>query len=228
MCIIVIADKVKPSKKFLERCEKENRHGGGIAWREDGKIHFKKNLKASEIYAITQRVELPFVIHFRIASVGAVTPELCQPFPMGGDLRLKGNTNKGVLFHNGTWRDWEAMLYKTFPHPLPGGTWNDSRAMAYITKLWGENPNWLMLPGKDNRICFFTPDNLFTFGTWVREDDLLLSHTMKRYVPAPPTQHGVWSSSPSNSAKTAVCDGQPEPDNADEIQRWINDARYNR
>ena len=83
------------------------------------------------VYSITEiPVELirEIVIHFRIASVGEVTPKLCHPFPVTAcaTTRFSGHA-RAVLFHNGTWGDWRETLRR-----MPG--------LAVLPTLDNEHP----------------------------------------------------------------------------------------
>lgn len=170
MCIIIVSAN-KPELSVLEAAERQNRDGGGIAWRENGKVRFMKGLTAKQIFEITQTKEPPFISHFRIGTIGPKTNEFTHPFPIGGGLELEGETD-GVLFHNGHWRDWDDKLFMSlnqYGKHFPEGEWSDSRAMAYLSKLWGVN--WLQLISANQKIAVLTSDSHQFFGEWEKHDE---------------------------------------------------------
>jgi len=82
MCIILICDKKLPSKSLLKKSAKVNPHGAGIAWVRDGFVYWKKGINTNEIIRMIEdkEVSLPFIVHYRIASVGDICDELTHPF----------------------------------------------------------------------------------------------------------------------------------------------------
>lgn len=85
-------------------CVTTNPHGGGIAWREEGSVYYRKIDSPEEIKRLAHRAKGEVVIHFRIASVGGVQPELRHPFPVTSQAGLMDHGRcKSVLFQNGTW-----------------------------------------------------------------------------------------------------------------------------
>lgn len=146
MCVIdLIPEGRYPSLKTLKAQEKENPHGGGIAWLEGDKVHFKKNIKAEEIHQILmQKRPRVCVIHFRIKSIGETIPELTHPFIVSHDspIEFEGVTDR-VLFHNGTWSDYDDVSARAFfsgkLEKIPDGPISDSRMMAVLVSYYGES-----------------------------------------------------------------------------------------
>ena len=60
MCVIVVAETSFPAYDDLKLFELANGDGAGVAWREDGIVHWRKNLKASEIEAQRGKSLRPF------------------------------------------------------------------------------------------------------------------------------------------------------------------------
>lgn len=158
MCVILSCETNRPTLQTLLDCELDNPHGAGIAWRQGGKIHFKKGLDAQEVHRISLKVQLPYVIHFRIATAGGMSPEMCHPFPIGGSVRMDGSTGSGVLFHNGHWSEWEdtflSALVSGRDRRLPTGDISDTRAMAVMLGWYGKNILNLI---KGQKFVYFTP-----------------------------------------------------------------------
>lgn len=143
MCVILATKKnFKPKLTTLQACERANPHGGGIAWIHGDRVCWAKDLSAEEVHEITRTQRGPFVIHFRIASVGKVCPELCHPFPVSGNAStaLSGSAPT-VLFQNGTWHDWEQCLRdasKALRADIPKGPLSDARAAAWMVAQFGK------------------------------------------------------------------------------------------
>ena len=72
MCVILVCPpKVRPAAATLYACHAANPHGAGVAWRENGKVRWLKNLGPGKL--MMKFKELPpgeVVVHFRWASVG--------------------------------------------------------------------------------------------------------------------------------------------------------------
>lgn len=166
MCVILVCDKARPTYDLLTQCENDNPHGGGIAWRSGGQIQFAKGLDAKEILSISNKVELPFVIHFRIATAGGMSPEMCHPFPIGGSVKMQGKA-PGVLFHNGHWTDWEDVFLHAVVagngRRIPTGDISDTRALAIMVGWYGQN---LLKLIKHQKFVFFDHNTLETYGYW--------------------------------------------------------------
>ena len=141
MCLILLAADKKPSQDILSKAWKTNSHGAGIAWVDEKtrEAHYVKGINSlDELSVYVNKTELPFVIHFRLASVGGISDELTQPFEVTptSDLNLTGKC-KNLLMHNGTEPDWKKCLIASgIRIPLNEGRivepMSDSRAIAMI------------------------------------------------------------------------------------------------
>jgi hypothetical protein len=172
MCVIMIAGKERPTVEMVERGWNHNKDGAGIAWRErndrgEVEVVFQKGvMELPEIQELCKNVPLPYVVHFRVASCGGVSPELTHPFIVSKDVRLElvGRTKGGVLFHNGHWGPWnekaiDAAIHSNTKVP-PGTKWSDSRAMAWMTYLYG--PGFMELLTSQKGVLM-TPANTQVF-----------------------------------------------------------------
>jgi len=177
MCVIAVCEKKIPPLDDLLLMEKANPDGGGLAWREKGKVLFEKGLTAQEIHQKIKRLPLPVVIHFRLGTSGGKCPELCHPFPIQEDvpLILKGEA-KAVLFHNGIWRDWKELCLKTVIYhkkKFPGGKMSDTRAMAWFCSVHGESVLTLI----DEKVVVFTPSQITLYGNgWTEKNGIIYSN----------------------------------------------------
>jgi len=165
MCVILVCPaNVRPDRATLEACHRANPHGAGVAWREDEEVRWSKGLEPDELESLIATLPGEIVIHFRIASVGEVTPRLCHPFPVTAcaTTRLTGHA-RAVLFHNGTWGVWREVL-RRMPGSRVNGLLSDTRVAASLVDLCG--PEILeRLPG---RWVFFERDFTELFGEWQR------------------------------------------------------------
>lgn len=99
MCLAIVKPgSVNVPEEHLAAGWQANSDGGGFAYVEDGKVQFQKGfLKYQDFLtaykATSERLpNSPFLIHFRIASMGAKGADNTHPFPVPG----------GALIHNGT------------------------------------------------------------------------------------------------------------------------------
>ena len=131
MCVVLICPpKQRPDLTILRACHAANPHGAGVAWRDKRRIHWRKALTPGEVNHLIQKVPGEVIIHFRWASVGGVEPLLCHPFPVTAEAALGyEGLCKSVLFHNGTWGNWEAAqeIIGDLDGPM-----SDSRAVAAL------------------------------------------------------------------------------------------------
>lgn len=174
MCVIILCDKQFPSTATLESAEQMNGHGGGIAWLDqNGIVQYRKALGAKEIqHIITNEARLPAIVHFRIASVGGQSKELCHPFPItdNAELSLSGSADS-VLFHNGTWSKYDDILLDSViagkvKLPADMSAISDSRTMALLANAYGRNI--LRLIDGSNKIAVLSKDGIQKFGDgWV-------------------------------------------------------------
>jgi hypothetical protein len=181
MCVIIACESKRPTLKMLKDAQKANPNGSGIAWVKDGKVNFIKGLglKVKDIFEITEKLPFPFVIHFRIASSGEVSDALCHPFLIQRDapLTLHGKA-KAVLFHNGTWSEWQKYTMETACRslmPVPNGNWNDTRAMAWMAAILGYG----ILDIIDEKTVVLTKDGLsFSGEGWVDRKGIWCSNDL--------------------------------------------------
>jgi len=161
VCVIMICDTVRPDDRMIEKAWNANSHGGGIAWRKDGLVHWRKGLDYATLKEFIKTLPFPYVAHFRTESVGGIRPDLTHPFPIdeSGMNALNGKTGGAVLFHNGTWPKWKETMFEAvtkFGIKIPAGKWSDTRALAFLTAVYG--PGFLDLV--DEKTVSFRPDSM--------------------------------------------------------------------
>lgn len=212
MCVILVCPpKVRPSRHVLELCERSNPHGAGIAWREWGRVHWFKTDKLDQIELLARRKSGEIVIHFRIASVGGVTPALRHPFPVSPRAGLaNAGSARAVLFQNGTWFGWQEALERAAQAGLavPEGAWSDTRAAAFLshgTTAEGR-ADFFGKVAAPSRWVWFSARGTETFGQWHEADGIRFSNLNWKALP-------VWRYEPPAKARTAEAvstPGEPE------------------
>lgn len=187
MCVIAIAQTVRPTEDMVEKMWRHNDDGFGIAYRgvltkgkDKGKIGvcWQKGVEdLKDAIKLCAEAPLPYVAHFRIASQGGIVKELTHPFPIEQDvpMDLEGQTAGGVLFHNGDWSGWRHHIL--IPgRPLPkGDKMSDTRAMAFLVSIYG-TPFMNVIEEKGvafygNRIETFTGKT-----GWIKVNDIWCSN----------------------------------------------------
>lgn len=170
MCVIQVFDEKKANPDMIVAGFRANDHGSGVAWREKKGdklgVKWKKGIQnPDEVVALVEGLELPYVVHHRIASIGPKIPEMTHPFPCTKDVStdLEGWTDKAVLFHNGTWSEYRHKMYEAAllkGVKLPRGPFSDTRMMAWLYHLLGEG----FLDDISEKVILFKPDDIEIFG----------------------------------------------------------------
>ena len=98
MCIAILKTKDKYlDKNLLQTCAENNPDGCGFAYVDNNKIIIKKYLKFEDFWKDFEHIQKDYsnnamLIHFRIATHGAVDTSNCHPFKLN---------NRMALIHNG-------------------------------------------------------------------------------------------------------------------------------
>ncbi len=143
MCIAAII-KEPISREYLHEMNKDNPHGGGVAWLENGFIRFERGLDDAAIWDLQQNGALtyPYFLHFRWATHGGVVPQLTHPFPVGPRAlfgELSGYATS-VFMHNGVWNGYAAHLHKVLAPKALVDAASDTAVAAY---LLGTDPEFI-------------------------------------------------------------------------------------
>lgn len=178
MCVIAINETTRMTEAHVKKMFGQNKDGAGIAWRENGRVQWRKGLSEEEMKDLCLTVPLPFVAHFRIASCGGIKPELTHPFPIMKEvpLALKGSSLHPVMFHNGHYSMWEEKLLNFAINngvKIPTGAWSDSRFMAMMGAYCGLTA----LPFFREKIVAFGLEDMDIWGSgWAEVDGLYVSN----------------------------------------------------
>ncbi len=195
MCVILICEDNEPSWDTLFRCEVVNGHGGGIAWinKEKKVAEYRKALDAKEIYELirSKQVELPYVIHFRLTSVGGRDDLLTHPFEVTREsvVRTEGSAER-LLFHNGTISDWELFFAASnLENPEDKSPMSDSRAMAiisdknekFLTRLPATKGKFVVVDGTVSNAELNTAGEIRYYGYFDNDNGILFSNLTWKY-----------------------------------------------
>lgn len=198
MCVIMVCDTSRPTEEMVEQAFQTNGHGAGIAWRETDEhgpyLRWFKGIDDVEVIKrLILEAPLPFVAHFRIASIGPHVKALTHPFPVSEDvsLSLQGTTRGSLLFHNGTWSGWKSVLLDCSIRGLwhiPAGIWSDSRAMAKMAHHLGigyldffENEKIIVLDPAESPDGESDGINFLGSQKWVTIEDVCCSNSFFSY-----------------------------------------------
>ena len=203
MCVVLVCPpKVRPSIETLMLCEKANPHGAGIAWRRNGAVEWTKSNDLAELHRTALKAKGEIVIHFRIASVGAVCNELRHPFPVthGAHLDECGRSN-AVLFQNGTWLSYREALQSAerHGHRIPDGPMSDTRAAAFLCSIYGRR--FLEKCGH-SRWVYYSAEQTSMFGQWYKRSGIYFSNLYwkPKEAEAPSTPQNVSKAKPEGNS----------------------------
>lgn len=149
---------------------KSNSFGGGVAWRENELVKWKKGLDLEDMLKLNKELPMPFVLHFRVPSTDTSHSSFaCHPFGIDDDARFdwEGETAGSVLFHNGFWNDWRTKLQNIAISgfvSLPSGPWSDSRGLAWAANHLGLG----FLEMVNEKVVVLGPEHtdIEIFGQW--------------------------------------------------------------
>ena len=185
MCVIICCDKKSGhiTKKMLKNAEESNNDGMGIAWiNKNNKVQWVKGLNSKNMLKLIKKLKPSlkrgYIVHARIASIGDVCPTLTHPFEINNTANdsLTGESDVGVLFHNGTWTDYEEYMMKTLIKTntkMYEGKNSDSRSMAFLAHKFGINFLSLIT---DQKIAVLTPKGIKRFGDFPKVNDYFCSN----------------------------------------------------
>lgn len=212
MCVIAVVKKTLPTLATLKAMQAANDDGAGVAWAQNGMVHYRKGLAPAAILALVKSVRKPVIIHFRLATIGGTSVPLCHPFPMeaSAPLHTRG-TAKAVLFHNGHMTGWEAPLVAAYAgrgQNLPSGPWSDSRALAALCGMAGPNVLDILGGGSGstsyNRFALLDgAGNVQLKGGWTKYQGMDVSNTNFCYT-APTSYYSYKAGGPTLTTPTTT------------------------
>lgn len=139
MCVIIFSpcEGNRPSNKTLELCNKANPHGIGIVTQGNKDMYsVSKGLSLELVKKIIEKTSGAIAIHFRYATAGGNSKNLCHPFPCTPKAETWLDYEASdVLMSNGTWMNWEQsyeIIKKLGSIKAINGKMSDTRAMAHI------------------------------------------------------------------------------------------------
>jgi predicted glutamine amidotransferase len=173
MCVIAIKT---PQARFdidlLRNCFLNNPDGAGLAYRIGNVIVVRKGfMTLQELLQYIRRhrqiEKTEVVLHFRVATVGAVTPELCHPFPVENCLVTSITTKQAVVFHNGhiPELEWRAHL-----EAISDSALLVSQYLAPLASML-DNPDFhrlLQISFPTSKFVIMTPRKTHMIGTFMK------------------------------------------------------------
>jgi len=179
MCIISINMKRDLTKKEFKSCWENNSHGAGFAWKNKFQKGFMTLEEAYQFYIKNVTGNYPHVAHFRIQTSGGTRPELTHPFAIEAmsPLKLKGTTEKGVLFHNGIISEWNNMLfnYAVAEGEYPTGALSDTRVLAMCIS---RGSKWIIsCLNSNDKFVIFNNGVFEKWGIWEESDGVFFSNS---------------------------------------------------
>lgn len=147
MCVILISNPnaERITNDMVQKADQANRDGIGAAWYDGQKVCWQKGLTVETAMVLAASLPQPYMLHFRLATIGDVSAQLTHPFPLFGEVSndLKGSTIHGVMMHNGHWSGWEKEFKKrannrwVHDYLTNKEEWSDSRGMAWLASRIG-------------------------------------------------------------------------------------------
>jgi hypothetical protein len=196
MCVIAICRERNLTRLEVEQMDAANPHGIGVAWasRKRGVVQFAKGLSVDETLALLPKIPKPYIVHFRFASVGSITPALCHPFPIhpAPSDAVRGATKEGVLFHNGTWGDWKngfdaVKELGAIARETTHDGWSDSRVMAALAAAYATHAV-AEIVGATQRLAVLRPSGkIETYGAWTKHHGIEVSNLWWTFQSKAPT-----------------------------------------
>lgn len=180
--MIFITETKRPTTEMVLNAWDTNKDGGGVAWRHEGKVKWMKGITdPDQMVSLSKSLPKPFIMHFRVASVGGVRPDLTHPFIISNEseLDLEGESDSDfVLFHNGDWREWRGEMLraaKMFGARIPDGKFSDSRCMAWLCHHYGPN----FVEAINEKVVMLSHDDMkvFTGNGWAEINGVWCSNS---------------------------------------------------
>ena len=217
MCVIFIANEKRVPDEMVYAGFDANKDGAGYSFQDvvQGRnvVRWEKGIdSADEMVTAAQEIPIPYILHFRIASVGGTKKGLTHPFCVNAQAstELSGYGEDPVLFHNGHWHSWDSTLREAvFRHGIKVpeyGKWSDSRAMALLAHYFGVGILDLLNLQSYNRYAVMWPDpgKVLTYGdTWYFKNGIYCSNlSWESRGSLPRSRQGSFSGSGSGSGSS--------------------------
>jgi len=179
MCQIAICNNRKITRNEIERFWNANSDGAGVVWKYGSRVLFKKGImNKNDLIKFLEKINPPYIVHFRLASIGERKPELTHPFLCSEENPLSGELKKGqlLLFHNG--HDSKAVEMLMIAKFVKGEEFNykhisDTRAIAILISKLGPN---ILEHFSGKFVVVNWVFNIKTYGRFIENDGILLSN----------------------------------------------------
>jgi hypothetical protein len=187
VCVIAVCKNRKLTPTELIYCWINNPDGAGVAWGVGKDCHtYQKGIMDFDQFETWYKNFniLPHIVHFRIASSGAIVPHLTHPFICKEDspLPLEWAGVESLLFHNGVVSGWErlAAIFKIGP-PVLTSYWNDSRVLSCLLSKVRDH-SILTYESKSSKFATFLNGDIKTYGIFDSVDGILFSNDSHKEI----------------------------------------------
>lgn len=190
MCVIVYkpAGQPMPGMSTLSACWAANSDGAGFMRPDGGAVRIRKGFMEWDGFAEALEAEmvscdaeaLPFALHFRIATHGAVKPGCCHPFPVCGSASQMRRTEQTAaigFMHNGVLSGLKTS--KAVSDSMAFA----KRVLSPLDRLSGDllgNPEMRKVIGASTQGSRFLlmdgAGDVRTFGRWIAQDGIMFSN----------------------------------------------------
>lgn len=171
MCVAIT---LEPGAKLLldelEKMNRANADGVGVAWAWQGVVYWSKTttVDPKEVMDLIDGWNnCPRLVHFRLATAGGTKPELCHPFEISDRANCAPEgQGKRIMIHNGHWSRWSEIAKLLDDEGLlpDKGPWSDSRLAAFLA---AQDPDWLVALG--GRVGLLdSSGNIQRLGDWTQ------------------------------------------------------------
>lgn len=187
MCVIAVCKDRKLTPTELIYCWINNPDGAGVAWGLGDDTHtYQKGIMDFDEFEVWYKDFniLPHIVHFRIASSGAIVPHLTHPFicQERSPLLLEWSGKESLLFHNGIVTGWErlATIFHIGP-PVLTTYWNDSRVLSCLLSKVRDH-SILTYESKSSKFATFSNGNIQTYGYFDNVNGILFSNDSHKEI----------------------------------------------
>lgn len=190
MCLIIACASERPSIEDLIMANAMNNDGIGLAHIVGGQVFWQKGISLDHLIEQLNDIPFPFVVHFRLATVGGASTSLCHPFPISFDhhdvcTSQEMGYSRRVLFHNGHISSWRSDLSNNLPRRVMSqirykvDSMSDSQAMALLAAFNGGE--YLKQHPYDKFALLSAKEGIQIYGNWIHRKGISFSNSNHRY-----------------------------------------------
>lgn len=185
MCIIIYSKGALIPEEHLENSEISNPHGIGLMWKENGVVKIEKGIDLSYLIDKLKKLKgVEHAVHFRLATHGEISAEMCHPFVVSSNIKelLKTKTETDIaLMHNGTIPGFGAETHLSDTAEFVATVVAKYRR-DLLHKTSGVNALLKILDLTRDKFLIFTPKTTLVSGKgWIERNGILYSNSSFEY-----------------------------------------------